>query len=313
MVGVSGLLLAACIVVLAVHARYIYNWVAGPVDANADLLTDPGFHRFARVTGKLEHSGVVEETSKRLGHVVETSREETAEFFTADVAGRKVIVKVPRDFAGGSVEGRVVEVPERLRSLIQPAAIYPWMIDAEHSYRGDWNLPLVLALLLVLPCSWWLRSAMRRAKSLDRHPQLAQLASHGDPLETADRIEREMRELGDAAHAGPYWISPSWFVRPKPLLAIRHAKDIAGIATRTRTIKNVTKHEVMLWRSGSASADTDAMPESEVAAVARRVAATMPWAVVADAETFERRWRDDRASEEAAARLRYEAAVRSVS
>jgi len=308
MIGVSGLFLAACIVVLAVHARYIYNWVAGPFDASAALLTDPGFHRFARVTGKLEHSGVVEETSKRLGHVVETSREETAEFFTADVDGRQVIVKVPRDFAGGAVEGRVVEVPERLRSLIQPAPIYPWMIDAEHSYRGDWNLPLVLAILLVLPCAWWLRGTVRRAKSVDRHPQLARLASHGDPLETAKRIEREMSELGDAAHAGPYWISPSWFVRPKPLLAISHAEDIAGIATRTRTVKNVTKHEVMLWRFGSASADTDAMPQSDVASVARRVAAAMPWAVVADVESFERRWRDDRASEEAAARTRYEAA-----
>src|SRR5450432_2917985 len=136
MMWVSGLFLAACIVVLAVHARYIYNWVAGPFDANAALLTDPGFHRFARITGKLEHTGVVEETSKRLGHVVETSREETAEFFMADVAGRQVVVKVPRDFAGGPVEGRVVELPERLRSLIQPAPIYPWMIDAEHSYRS---------------------------------------------------------------------------------------------------------------------------------------------------------------------------------
>ena len=308
MVWSSGLLLTACIVVLAVHARYIYNWVAGPFDANAGLLTDPGFHRFARVTGKLEHSGVVEETSKRLGRVIETSREETAEFFTIDIDGRQVIVKVARDFAGSTVEGRVVEVPERLRSLIQPAPIYPWMIDAEHSYRSDWNLPLVLALLLLLPCSWWLRSTVRRAKSVDRHPQLAQLASHGDPLETADRIEREMSELGDAAHVGPYWISSSWFVRPKPLLAIRHAKDIAGIATRTRTIKNVTKHEVMLWRFGTASADTDAMPESDVAAVASRVAISMPWAVVADVETFERRWRDDRASEEAAVRMRYEAA-----
>jgi hypothetical protein len=305
MVVVSGLALAACLVVLAVHARYIYNWVAGPFDASAELLTEPGFHRFARLTGKLEHTGVVEETSKRLGHVVETSREETAEFFTATVAGRQVIVKVPRDFAGGTVEGRVVEVPERLRALVEPAPIYPWMIDAEHGYRGDWNLPLVLALVLLLPCAWWLRSTVRRAKSLDRHPQLAQLASHGDPLETADRIEREMSELGETAHAGPYWISPSWFVRPEPLLAIRHAKDIAGIATRTRTVKNVAKHEVMVWRIGSASADTDAMPESDVAAVASRVAIAMPWAVVSDVETFERRWRTDRASEEAAARARY--------
>jgi hypothetical protein len=103
---------------------------------------------------------------------------------------------------------------------------------------------------------------------------------------------------------GRTWISPSWFVRPKSLLAIRHAKDIAGIATRTRRVKNVAKHEVMVWRIGSASADTDAMPESDVAAVVSRVAAAMPWAVVADVETFERRWRGDRASEEAAARTR---------
>jgi hypothetical protein len=305
MVWASALIVLACVVVLAVHARFIFNFVAGPVDANAAVLTDPGLHRYVRVTGKLEHSGVVEETSKRLGHLVETSREETAEFYLVAVDGRQVVVKVPRDFAGTAVEGRVVELPERLRSMIEPAPIYPWMIDAEHSYRSAWNLPLVLALVLLLPCVWWLRSALRRAKSLARHPQLANLASHGDPLETADRIEREMAALGDAAHVGPYWISPAWFVRPKPLLAIRHANDIAAIGTRARAVKNATKYEVMVWRFGSATADTDSMSQAELTAVARRVGEVMPWAVV-EGDAFERRWRSDRASEEAAARARRE-------
>jgi hypothetical protein len=305
MVWVSALILTACLVVLGVHTRYIYNWVSGPSEATPSLLADPGFHRFVRLDGKLQPSGIVEETSKRLGHVIETSREETAEFLIAEIGGREVIVKVPREFAGSAVEGRLVEVPERLRAMIQPAPIYPWMIDAEHSFRGDWNLPLVLALVLVLPCAWWFRGTLRRAQSIDRHPQLAKLVSHGAPLEVADRIEREMRALGEPAHVGLYWISPAWFVRPKPLLVIHHGSEIAGIATRTRTVKNVTKHEVIVWRAGSASADTDAMTESEVATVAGRVAACMPWAVVGDAEAFARRWRDDRIGEEAAARERY--------
>ena len=300
MVWASALFVVACVVVLAVHARFIYNFVTGPVDANAALLRDPGFHRFARVTGKLEHSGVVEETARRLGHVVETSREETAEFFFVQVDGRQVVVKVPRDFAGTTVEGAVVEVPGRLRAMIEPAPIYPWMIDAEHSYRSGWNLPLVLAAILLLPCVWWLRGSLRRARSLERHPQLAALAKHGAPLELADQIERE---LGESAHAGPYWISPTWFVRPKPLLAIRHAGDIAAIGTRARAVKNTTKYEVTVWRFGCASADIDAMSQPELEAVAKRVREVMPWALV-DGDAFERRWRTDRTAEEAAARAR---------
>jgi hypothetical protein len=152
---------------------------------------------------------------------------------------------------------------------------------------------------------WWLRRSLRRARSVARHPQLAKLASHGDPLETADRIEREMAAVGTSAHVGPYWISPAWFVRPKPLLAIRHANDIAAIGTRARTVKNAIKYEVMVWRFGTASADTDAMTQTELTAVARRVKEVMPWAVV-EGDAFERRWRSDRATEETAARARRE-------
>jgi hypothetical protein len=137
MVWASALVVVACVVVLAVHARYVYNWVAGPFTADAALLDDPGWRRFVRADGELEHSGVVEETTKRLGHVVEVSREETAEYFVMQVANRSLLVKVPRDFSGHSVAGRLVEVPERVRALVgSDTKQYTWMIDAEHSYRG---------------------------------------------------------------------------------------------------------------------------------------------------------------------------------
>ena len=114
------------------------------------------------------------------------------------VGNRSLLVKVPRDFSGHAVEGRLVEVPERVRVLVSETKLYDWMLDAEHSFRGDWNLPLVLAILLV-----------GRARSVLNHREIAALAAHGDPTEVIARIE-EISALGDAAHVGPYWISPSW-------------------------------------------------------------------------------------------------------
>ena len=308
MVWASALLVTACVVVLAVHARYLYNWVAGPFTADAALLDDPGWRRFVRADGELEHSGVVEETTKRLGHVVEVSREETAEFFVMQVGNRSLLVKVPRDFSGHAVEGRLVEVPERVRALVgSDTKPYSWMIDAEHSFRGDWNLPLVLALLLVAPSLWWLIHAARRARSVLNHREISALTAHGVPDDVIAQIEREMTALGDAAHVGPYWISPSWLVKPKPLLMIAHASDVSGVAARTRKVKSGDKHEVLLWRRGRASDDTTTMAETETAAVIARIAACMPWAAVPDADAFARRWKEDRAAQEAAVKARYEA------
>jgi hypothetical protein len=309
MVWASALLVAACVVILAIHARYIYNWVAGPFAVDASLLDDPGWRRFVRITGELEHSGVVEETSKRLGRYVEVSREETAEFFTVQIVGRPLLVKVPRDFAGNVVAGRLVETPERLRTLLgADKRVYGWMIDAEHSFRGDWNVPLVLAILLFVPSVWWLTRAARRARSYMHHSQIAALSAHGEPRDVIDQIEREMRDLGDAAHVGPYWISSSWLVKPEPLLMIVHARDVIGVARRTRKVKNGEKHEVLLWRRGQAMDET-AMAASETEAVAQRVTTCIPWAAVADPDTFSRLWKEDRAAQEAAASVRYDARV----
>jgi len=308
MVWASALLVTACVVVLAVHARYIYNWVAGPFTADAALLDDPGWRRFVQADGELEHSGVVEETTKRLGHVVEVSREETAEYFVMHVADRSLLVKVPRDFSGHAVAGRLVEVPERVRALVgSDPKQSSWMIDAEHSYRGAWNLPLVLALLLVVPSVWWLVRAVRRARSVLNHRELAALAAHGVPDDVIAQIEREMASLGDAAHVGPYWISPSWLVKPKPLLMIVHASDVSGVAARTRKVKSGDKHEVLLWRRGRASNDDTAMAQTETAAVVARIATCMPWATVPDPDAFARRWKDDQSAQEAAVKVRYEA------
>ena len=311
-VWASGLLTLACIVVLAVHARYLYNWVAGPFAVDTALLDEPGWRQFVRAEGELTHSGVVEETSRRrLRGLIETSRQETAEFFTLPLGDRALVVKVPRDFAGNVVEGRLVETPDRLRDLVdRDQRVHDWMIDAEHSYRREWNVALILlALVLILPCARWLVRAVKRARSFLHHDQIAALAAHGDPVKVVDAIEREMAEFGQAANVGPYWISPSWLVRPRPLLVIVHARDVAGVAARTRKVKDGERHEIRLWRRGQSSAADDTMSAAETAAVAARIAACMPWAVVSDAEEFERRWDADRAAQEAAAQARYESHV----
>jgi hypothetical protein len=306
-VWVSALLTTACVLVLAIHARYLYNWVAGPFPIEASQLADPGWHRFVRAQGELEHSGVIEETSRRIARFVEVHREETAEFFMMQVGDRLLLVKVPREFSGNVVEGQLVETPERVRELIdRRLSVHHWMIDAEHSFRGDVDVPFVLALLLIVPAGWWLVSATKRARSILRHSAIAPLAAHGDPLEVIDRIEREMMRLGEAAHVGPYWISSSWWVSPTPLLKIAHARDVIGVARRTRKLKNADKHEVLLWQRGRVTNDSDAMSAQQTAAVVSRVAACMPWAVVTDPEGFARRWIDDRAAEEAAVQARYE-------
>ncbi len=295
----AAVIVVACSIVIGVHYKYFYNSVAGPFPLDASLALDPGPRELVRLKGELHDTGVVEQTVTRHFHVVETGRKDTAQFVTTELDGRPFLIKIPNDFVGDVVTGRLTPLTFKLGSLLPATpAPYPWTLDAtETSYRIP-SLPVGIAMLLLFPSLFWLRSAWRRSKNVESHPELVKLATLGPLPEMIARIENDVSAAGVDARIGELWLTPSWIVKPS-LLHIWPAKDVIGVG-RELTGKPVAnkprRHQVVIWRRGEPSPHTCEMPETTVTAFVERASVCMPWAVVDDSAAFRADWKSHRES-----------------
>src|SRR5207249_11282284 len=104
---------------------------------------------FVRAEGPLASTGWAQETTIRLLRGVVETKDTSARYLAMTTKGHILIVKAPVDFAGQIVEGRLVPLPEAIRTSFGGAEVYPWMLDAHIGYRWDFNIfvPAAVGLL----------------------------------------------------------------------------------------------------------------------------------------------------------------------
>jgi hypothetical protein len=283
-----------CAGVVALNWKYVYNWLAGPFPFDQHLSDSPGAREFVHVEGPALPTGIVQETTLRLLHGLTETKSVSARYLAMLAGDRILVVKVPPEFSGTVVEGRLVALPEAVRQSFGAVTPHPWMVDAHIGYRWDFNLfvlvagPLLpFALLLVGFAAW-------RATSPQKHPAIARLESTGPPLQVVQQMEGEMASGGRTARAGPLWISPSWIVALAPSLHIHRVADIIGVGHQTTTKKSGPQHALRFWTRDKLFSDDLDVPEGDARLALEGVRSRFPGLVVDDAPGFERRWQSDR-------------------
>jgi hypothetical protein len=292
------ILLAA---VLGVNWKYTYNWFAGPFPLDASVAEAPGAREWVQAQGATASSGVVQTLSLKLFRgLVRTPGAVTAEYRVMDVGGRPLLVQVPNDFSGTTVEGRLEPLSDEVREKAELGDVYPWLLVAT-SYRTSANLFVLIAGPLLPLSLLMLGYAVWAAGRLERHAAFAALKHLGAAPDVAFRIEREMIAAGRSARVGPWTMTGSWVVSTEPTLHLYPVQDLVGVAHEKTTSKSGERHAVRVWARNRPISDAVSMEETDARTVLAGVASRWPWAVVDDAAAFEKRWRSEREACERAA------------
>src|SRR5206468_8957503 len=105
---------------------------------------------------------------------------------------------------------------------------------------------------------------------------------------------------GAAARVDPLAISSGWIVATDPSVKIVAIRDLIGIGVETAMKKSAGRltpqHTIRFWVRARLLSDTIDVSEPEARAVLERMRVVAPWAIIADAPAFERRWKQDRAA-----------------
>lgn len=306
---VSALVLTAILAaVLALNWRYLYNWALGPFPFDAALATAPGAREFVRAEGPMLPTGLVEETTFRLFRGAVETKSRSASYMAMLTSDGILVVKVPTDFAGRVVEGRLLPLPEGVRVELEGKgageggarrAFHPYLLEQRGWGWLDSNLFVLVGLplfLLMLPVLAWV---VWKSARVERHDSMQRLARLG-PLQTVvARVESALAAAGRTAKAGPLWITREWVVGLSPTVLVFSASDLVGVGVATATSKSAgrleTKHTLQFWARGEMVVHTLDVSASEAEAALSAVARAMPWAVVEDAGLFDKRWTQDRA------------------
>jgi len=299
-----------CLAVLGYNWRYVYNFATGPYTFDSALSAAPGPREFVRATGTLVPTGVVEELTIRLLRGATESKSVTAQYLAMNIDGRLLIVKTEPDFSGSTAEGRLVPLPVAVGASLKALPAHSWMIDAETSYRWDFNLFVMIAaplFVLVLP---FLVHSLLTLRSPASHSALKKLKRFGTTDQVVMKIEDELLRAGDRGRTGPLWITPSWIVRLEPTLGVWAIADLMGVGVKTTTGKSGTKTELVFWNRDQSIEDSMTVSEPEAREIMAAIGAKYPWAVVEDVAGFDTRWRSSRAQIERDVDARRKAVVR---
>src|SRR5689334_18567868 len=101
-----AVILVVCLVVLGFNWKYLYNFVAGPVQFGAALAANPGPHNWVRVAGEFIPTGLSEETTLKLKRVA-VEKHKSADYLKLQFEGKWLLAKVSTDFSGREVAGRL--------------------------------------------------------------------------------------------------------------------------------------------------------------------------------------------------------------
>ena len=248
-------------------------------------------------------TGLVQETTLRLFRGAVETKSKSASYMAMLTGDGILVVKLPPDFSGRVVEGRLLPLLEEVRRELggkgadeggARRAFHPFLLEQRGYGWLDSNLFVLVGLplfLLSLPLLAWV--AWKSAR-VERHDSMQRLARLG-PLNTVvARVESSIAAAGPGAKAGPLWITPQWVVGLSPIVIVYPAPDLVGVGLVTATSKSggrvETKHTLNFWARGEMSVHTLDVSASEAEAALSAVARAMQWAVVEDARLFDTRW-----------------------
>jgi hypothetical protein len=308
----GGLVICAIsALVLLLNGKYVYNWVAGPFTVSSILAESPGTKEFGRIRGSLIPTRIAEKTTmtlRVLRRAVETSSTRvSANYYLFPLDGRFLVVKTAPDFSGSTASGRMVPLPEHIRSFpnlyeikiaddraLKSDELYPTMLDATFSYRADANLFVIIAAfflamgLLATPIS------IARASNPQKYPMLRLVARTG-VQSTLRRIEQEFIAAGDGCQVGPLLISSAWVYDPGSDPLVFPLKDVIGVTKKAGNKPGKPpSYSVEFWLRSDQRSHSVKAGDKECDAIINAIHARIPWAVIEPGSTFESDWRRDR-------------------
>ncbi len=306
--------LAICVIsllILLLNGKYVYNWVAGPFPMNSALAESAGMKEFGQLRGTLIPTGIAEQsttTVRVFRRALEaSSKEVTANYYLALLDGKFMMVKTAPDFSGSTARGRLVPLPEKLRSFPQLAEIkvaddrtlkaddlYPMMLDAHFSYRADANLFVIIAAFFLIVGVLGTVVAISKA-SPQKYSMLRMVARTGPVLSALRRIEQEFIAAGDKARVGPLLVSSAWIYDPGSSPLVFPMKDVIGISKKTSGGSGKPpSYSVEFWLRGETLSRLTKAGEKECDAIIKTLTERIPWAAVETGSSFESNWRRDR-------------------
>ncbi len=296
----AGVVTGLVIGVLLLNWKYMYNFAAGPFRFDASVAASPGPREFVRAEGPLLPTGMSQETTVRLFRGVVETKSISANYMAMLAGDRLLIVKVKPEFSGRVLEGRLVPLPESIRtSLVSEAgsagtkAFYPHLLE-QTSYRWDANLFVMVATPLLPLCLLFLGYASWQAARVERHAALKRLSRRGPWQTVVGRVESALSAAGPKAKAGPLWITRDWLVGLGSSVLLYSAEDLVGVGLKASTTKSGPKHTLHFWPRGQMLADTLDVSADEARAVLAALAERMPWTLKENVDVFDERWSADR-------------------
>jgi hypothetical protein len=291
-------LLCVSLTILGLNYRHLRNRLSGPFPVTAALVADPGWHEWVRVEGTLVPTGLDEQMTIGLFRGLVQSTSVTAHYLAIPIEGKLLIVKVPADFSGRTVDGTLVGLPEGVRAELdkhrKPGAesvFHPVLLEQESYGWGFW----AATGALLLPLSVFVIFGGLRGKNVANHSALKPLAKFGPLRLVVDRIENEMIAGWEKNTVGPISISSNWLVSLAAPLHVYPARDVVAVGIAMSVDKAGQKSfKVRCWRRDHLAAVTIDIDGMHVAGLKAAVIEFMPWAFVEDANGFESRWLHDR-------------------
>ena len=303
---------AISLLVLLLNGKYVYNWIAGPFPVSSSLIESPGMKEFSQVDGTLIPTGIAEETTTSVRifrRALETSSKSvSANYYLFPLDNRFVVVKTSPDFAGSSARGRLVPLPEKVRSFPQLSEIkmgddrtlksedlYPMMLDATFSYRADANLFVIIAVFFLVVGLFGTIAAIAKAGSPQKYPMLRLLARSGAVQATLRRAEQEFISTGDQAHVCPLLISANWIYDSGRDALLIPMMEIVGVTKKTEArAGKIPSYAVEFWLRSEPRSHSVKAGDKESDTIINAIAARIPWAVIEPGSSFEANWRRDR-------------------
>ena len=298
--------------VLLLNGRYVYNWVAGPFPMNSALAESPGMKEFGQIDGSLIGTGLAEQstTSVRVfRRALETSSTSaSAIYYLFPLNNKFVVVKTAPDFSAGAVRGRLVPLPDKIRSFpklseikvgedrtLQSDDLYPTMLDASFSYRADANLFVILAAIFLALGLLGTAAALTKSGNPQKYPMLRLLARSGAVQSTLRRAEQEFIAAGNDVHVGPLLISANWVYDPGRDALIFTMKDVVAV-TKKAAVRSgkPPSYSVEFWLRDEMRSHSVTAGDKECDAMINAIGTRIPWAVIEPGSSFESNWRRDR-------------------
>ncbi len=276
--------------------RYLFNFFAGPFEANAESLDsikrpDEQLRYFVKVRGEdSSETGLQEIEQETQGGSVQ--RETVKAKYSILLLGKRLlIVKSGPSEKGTVFQGALGELSADVRSeIVVPLlkeypnanqAFLPLMLDAT-GFRGDGYIALAICIPVVLLAVWLIRKVITRRNASETHPIVKAATWYGSLADTSQQFDTELR--GNIVKFGKTKVTQSWVLLPSTFgLAMCHIPNLIW------AYKKVTKHYHNFIPTGKTYAvimyDRYGKPlqmqagQKKVDAILNLLAERAPWAV----------------------------------